>query len=224
MYRVEGPVVAQMQSAFMDNWLKVKSSVLQGDAYFPELTTAGVSICQAFKSSYEEGGESARLMYLFSISCARKVLRIENSYFVPDKLLVDTMIAAKRRGVRVQIIAPGPVVDAKMTRFAARSRYGDLLKGGVEVYEYQPTLLHAKLMIVDEVWAAVGSTNFDNRSFRLNDEINVNILDPEFAKRQSQIFDKDLAKSKPVTLDEWQHRPMMEKAVELAVGVFRSQM
>jgi cardiolipin synthase A/B len=223
-FRLEGPAVAQMQAAFMDNWIKTQSKVLHGEEYFPALTPVGSSSAQVFKSSPGEGSESVRLMYLLSIASARRRLLIANSYFVPDDLAVSTLADAQKRGVDVEIIVPGTKIDSELSRKASRSRWGDLLKAGIEIYEYQPTMYHCKVMVVDDIWVSVGSTNFDNRSFRLNDEENLNVYDADFARRQTKDFEEDRKKSHRVTLEEWKHRPLWEKIVEHAAGLLRSQL
>jgi cardiolipin synthase A/B len=223
-FRLEGPAVAQMQAAFMDNWMKTQSKVLHGEDYFPRLEPVGSSGAQVFKSSPREGSESVRLMYLLSIACARRRLLIANSYFVPDDLSVEALVSARKRGVDVEVIVPGTKIDSELTRQASRARWGDLLESGVEIYEYRPTMYHCKVMVVDDLWVSVGSTNFDNRSFRLNDEANLNVFDGDFAREQTAVFEKDRARSHRVTLDEWKRRPLMEKIVERLAALFRSQL
>lgn len=223
-YRVVGPAVAQMQAAFMDNWIKTNSLVLHGEAYFPAIDTAGPHLAQVFTSSAGEGSESVRLMYLLSIASARKSIRLSASYFVPDSLSVATIVSARERGVAVEIIVPGGNIDSKITRKASRGLWGPLLEAGVRIYEFQPTMYHCKVMIVDDAWVSVGSTNFDNRSFSLNDEANLNILDTEFAAEQSKVFEADRALSREITLEAWRRRPWQEKVKEWAAGLLRSQL
>jgi cardiolipin synthase len=223
-FRLEGPAVGQMQAAFLDNWMETQAEVLHGEAYFPPLSPAGGMPAQVFKSSPDEGSGSARLMYLLSIAAATRSVRIANAYFVPDDLSVETLVAARRRGVEVQIIVPGPHTDAAVVRRASRSLWGDLLHAGVEIYEFQPTMFHCKVMIVDGVWTSVGSTNFDDRSFQLNDEANLNVWDAGFAQEQEQVFERDLLRAKRVTLEAWQHRPWTEKVKERLAGLLRSQL
>ena len=223
-FKMEGPVVAQCQAAFMDNWLKTRSRVLHGEEYFPPLRAQGPSHAQVFMSSPSEGSESARLMYLLSIASAGKSVRIASAYFVPDDLAVSTFVEARRRGVKVEIIVPGEHVDTNVTRRAGRSRWGPLLEAGVEIYEYQPTMYHCKVMIVDDLWTSVGSTNFDNRSFRLNDEANLNVYDEDFARGQALEFDHDKKRSRRITLEEWKNRPWTEKLKERTAGLLRSQL
>ncbi len=222
-FRIEGPAVAQMQAAFLDNWLKTHSTVLDGDSYFPELPPVGDVRAQVFKSSSREGSESARMMYLLSIAAASESILISASYFVPDDLSVATLVEARKRGVLIRIILPGPVMDVEVTRKASRGRWGDLLEAGVEIYEYQPTMYHCKVMIVDGIWVSAGSTNFDNRSFRLNDEANLNVLDRDFARALTATFERDREKSRRITLEEWLRRPWKERVVEWFASLFRSQ-
>jgi cardiolipin synthase len=223
-FRLEGPAVAQMQAAFMDNWIKTKSTVHHGEEYFPLLKPTGEVFAQVFKSSSREGSESVRLMYLLSIASAQESILLASSYFVPDDLAVETLVAAKKRGVRIQIIVPGSHTDEALVRRASRGRWGPLLEVGIEIFEFQPTMYHCKVMVVDGIWVSVGSTNFDNRSFRLNDEANLNVYDSEFARRESQNFADDRRRSKQVTLEKWKHRPLREKATEVLAGVLRSQL
>ena len=213
-----------MQSAFMDNWITTHSRVLHGSEYFPELPEAGSCIAQLFSSSPQEGRESVRLMYLLSIASAARSIQLASAYFVPDDLAIQALTHAAKRGVDVEIIVPGPRIDQRVARRAGRGRWGPLLEAGIRIYEYQPCLYHCKLLVVDELWVSVGSTNFDNRSFRLNDESNLNVLDAEFARTQASLFDEDRGKSRQVTLEEWRHRPLRERIMERAAGLLRSQL
>lgn len=222
-FQVEGPVVAQMQAVFLDNWMKVKNEVIHDSYYFPSLKPVGTYAAQMFRSSPSGGAESMHLMYLLSIAAATQTIYIANAYFVPDDLTIDTLIAATRRGVKVKIIVPGEIIDTQVVRHSSRSLWGELLKANIEIYEYQPTMFHCKVMVVDSLWTSVGSTNFDNRSFSLNDEANLNIYSEEFAKRQIEIFEKDLKQSKRITYEQWQRRPWREKIVEKMVDFMQSQ-
>jgi cardiolipin synthase len=223
-YQIEGPAVAQMQSAFTDNWIKTRSQVLLGSNYFPELKPMGNSLAQVFKSSQREGSESVRLMYLLSIASATKSIRLQAAYFVPDELAIETLIAARKRGVKIEIIVPGPVMDAKIVQKAGRSLWGALLDAGVEIYEYQPTMYHCKVLIVDDLWVSVGSTNFDDRSFRLNDEANLNIYDAAFASEQVKAFEEDKGKSRLMTRSDFKNRSAVGKMFEKLAGLFRRQL
>lgn len=223
-YQLEGPAVAQMQAAFTDNWIKTRAKVLFGDGYFPELKPAGSSLAQVFKSSRGEGSESVRLMYLLSIASATKSVRLQAAYFVPDDLAIETFVAARKRGVKVEIIVPGPHTDAKIVQSASRSLWGALLDAGVQIYEYQPTMYHCKVLIVDDVWVSVGSTNFDDRSFRLNDEANLNIYDAEFALEQVKVFEEDKDKACLMTRTEFKNRSRVGRMFDEISGTFRRQL
>lgn len=222
-FRIEGPVAAQMQAAFLDNWIKTSGEVLHGADYFPELQTSGTHYAQVFKSSSSEGSESARLLYLLSIASAGKTVYIANAYFVPDDLSLDTIIQALKRGVSLKILLPGKHIDTEPVRRASRARWGEILKAGGQIYEYQPTMYHCKIMVVDDVWTTVGSTNFDSRSFRLNDEANLNVYDREFAREQIARIEDDLRQAREITLDEWTHRSWREKLLEHTAALLRSQ-
>jgi cardiolipin synthase len=213
-FRVQGPVVAQMQSVMLDNWAKTTGHVLHGVDYFPSVPAAGNQAAQMFSSSPTDGSESMLMMYLIAITAATRSIDISSSYFVPDDMTRDALVAARRRGVKVRFITPGPHMDAETVRRASRGLWGPLLEAGVEMHEYQPTMYHCKVMIVDGMMTSVGSTNFDVRSFRLNDEANLNIYDAAFAARQTQVFEADLARSRRVTLEQWGSRPMGEKVQE----------
>jgi len=223
-FRVEGPVVAQMQAVFMDNWIKATGRVLHGEDYFPALKPRGDEAAQMFSSSPTGGSESMHLMYLLAITAATRSIYLSSSYFVPDDLAVRALAAAARRGVEVKIVTPGPDIDTDVVRRASRARWGELLEAGVEIAEYQPTMFHCKVMVIDGLMVSVGSTNFDNRSFRLNDEANLNVVSAAFARRQIEIFEEDLRQSKPTTLEAWRGRPWQEKALEHAASLFGSQL
>ncbi|HTK96162.1 MAG TPA: phospholipase D-like domain-containing protein [Terriglobales bacterium] len=223
-FRITGPAVAQMQAAFMENWIETTGEVSHDERYFPEIEPAGDDVAQVFVSSPGGGGESVQLMYLLSIAAARKSIQLSASYFVPDNVEVRMLTEAARRGVRVQVLVPGPLVDTEIVRRASRASWGELLRGGVEIYEYLPALFHVKTMVVDHLWTSVGSTNFDTRSFSVNDEANLNVLSGNFARAQERIFEDDLARSRQVTLQAWEARPWSEKLWEQAMGLLSSQL
>ncbi|MDQ3198209.1 MAG: phospholipase D-like domain-containing protein [Verrucomicrobiota bacterium] len=223
-YGVKGPVVAQLQQAFMDNWMETRAVLLHGDAYFPRQEEAGDQLCQIFKSSAGEGSDSARLMLLVSIAAAREKIRIANAYFIPDDLTMQTLIDALHRGVKVDIITPGPDIDAYNVRAVGKARWQPLLEAGARFYEYQPARFHCKYLLVDDCWASVGSANLDNRSMSLNEESNLNVLDKEFVAAHIRVFEEDKSHSHEVTLADWRRRPREEKIRGLAFAIFRSQM
>lgn len=223
-FRVEGPVVAQMQAVFMDNWIKATGEVLHGEPYFPALERRGDQPAQMFSSSPTGGSASMQLMYLMAVTAAQRSIDLSSSYFVPDTLAIDALAAAARRGVKVRILVPGTEIDTELVRRASRARWGELLEAGVEIAEYRPTMFHCKVLVVDALLVSVGSTNFDNRSFQLNDEANLNVLHEGFARRQVEIFEDDLRRAEPVTLESWRRRPWAEKAVEHAASLIGSQL
>ena len=223
-FQIEGPVVAQMQGVFMDNWIKTAGAVLHGAEYFPPIEPVPGGAAQVFSSSPSGGSASMELMYLLAITSAARTIRLSSSYFVPNELAVRTMVAAMKRGVKLQIITPGTHIDTETVRAASKARWGELLAAGAEIYEYQPTMYHCKVMIVDEFMVSVGSTNFDDRSFRLNDEANLNIYDAAFAREQVKVFDADLARSRRIELAEWEARPWKDKLLEQLASVLGSQL
>jgi cardiolipin synthase len=223
-FRIEGPVVAQMQAAFLDNWVKVTGEVYHGPEYFPALSPAGPMDAQVFLSSATGGSESMELMYLLAITAAQKSVMLEAAYFIPDDLTSEALVAARERGVEVRVIVPGPINDASVTRYASRGTWGPLLNAGVKIYEYQPTMFHCKVLVVDEQLASVGSTNFDERSFRLNDEASLNVYDAGFAQQQTHIFEADQALSREYTLAMWTQRTWHERLKEWASSLVQSQL
>ncbi len=223
-FRIEGPVVAQMQAVFMSNWIKSTGRVLHGADYFPPPEPVGEGRAQVFSSSPSGGSDSMQLMYLLSIAAAERTIRLSSAYFVPDDLTSEALLAALARGVTLQIVTPGPHTDTETVRSASRATWGRLLAAGAEIYEYQPTMYHCKVMIVDELLVSAGSTNFDNRSFRLNDEANLNIYDAEFARAQVAIFDADRARSRRMTLADWERRPWRERLAEKMASLLGSQL
>ena len=199
-YRVTGPVVAQLQASFVSNWLKTRGNVLHGDDYFPPLENTGSSLAQAIRSGANY--ENLDLMYLLGIASAQKTLRIENAYFLPDDLARKELVQAAKRGVKIEIIVPGKKIDQKLVRAASKRHWPELLNAGIKIYEYEPTMVHVKLIVVDDSFASVGSGNFDNRSIRLNDEANLDVLDRQFAAEQTRFFEMDKRQSHEVTLEE----------------------
>ena len=193
---------------------------LHGAGYFPPLTRVGDSIAQAFKSGPKDGAENARMLYLYSIAAARKSIRLCHSYLVPDNLAIQMLVEAAKRGVKIEIITPG-VIDKNVVRRAARSRWKEMMDEGIEFWEYQPSKLHTKVMIVDDIWVTCGSINFDDRSFRINDEGNINVYDAKFAKRQIEVFEQDKAQSVHIEPAKFKKRPLHERIYENFCALFR---
>jgi cardiolipin synthase A/B len=223
-FKAEGPVVAQMQAVFVDNWIKATGRVLHGAEYFPRLAPAGDMDAQMFGSSPVGGSVSMHLMVLLALGAARTSIDIENAYFVPDKLTVESLCSAARRGVRVRIVVPGRFTDARVGRWAAQGLYGALLEAGIQIYEYQPTMMHCKVLVIDGAWSSVGSANFDDRSFRLNDEANLNVFSEELARQQIQLIDEDIRQSRRMVLKKWRGRALGRRVNERLALLLRSQL
>ena len=223
-FMAEGPVVAQMQAVFVDNWIKATGRVLHGAEYFPKLAPAGDMDAQMFGSSPVGGSESMHLMVLLAITAAKTSIDIENAYFVPDKLTCEALCSAARRGVRVRIVVPGRYTDARVGRWAAQGLYGALLEAGIQLYEYQPTMMHCKVLVIDGVWSSVGSANFDDRSFRLNDEANLNVFSEELAHEQMRLIDEDIRNSRRMVLRKWRGRKFGRRVNEQLALLLRSQL
>lgn len=223
-FTARGPVVRQLQSAFADNWLQATGEVLHGRHYFPDLVAAGSMSAHVFTSAPGGGSESMQLMYLLSITAAARTIDLAASYFVPDEMAVQALVEAMRRGVRVRILLPGPHMDVPLVRRASRSLWGDLLAAGAEIYEYQTTMFHCKLLVVDSLWVSVGSTNFDNRSFSINDEANMNVYDAQFAELQLRTYEEDLKRSTRVTFREWAARSASDKLLDSLASTLASQL
>ena len=223
-FRIEGPVVAQIQAAFNDNWIKTTGVVLNGKDYFPPLERAGDMDAHMFVASPAGGSESMHLMYLLSIAAAEQTIDLEAAYFVPDELIIKALLAARLRGVKVRVILPGKHIDSETVRLASKAHWGELLLGGIEIFEYQPTMMHNKLLIVDGEMTSVGSTNFDVRSFQLNDEASLNIYDAAFAARMTEVFEADLKPTVQYTYRMWKERPVKDKLAEKFILPLKSQL
>jgi cardiolipin synthase A/B len=223
-FRVEGPVVGQMQAAFLDNWIKTTGNVLHGDPYFPDLDEVGESPMQFFLSSPSGGSASMRLMYLTAITAAEHTIDIAAAYFIPDRLMTEELVKAIRRGVKVRVLIPDRYTDSTVVRISSKAEWGRLLEGGVSISTYQPTMMHTKMLIFDRFMVSVGSTNFDTRSFELNDEASLNVYDEDFAAQMTAVFEADLKSAKPYSLEQWRARSFVERAAETILLPIRGQL
>jgi cardiolipin synthase A/B len=221
--RVEGPVVHQLQGAFAENWLEATGVALGGVDYFPRAEGRGQVDAHVVRSSPAGGSVGMYTMFLLAIASARQSIYITNPYFVPDDKMIDTLVAAAQRGVRVILLLPG-AIDHNIVRQASRAQLGRLLEGGIAVFEYRAALLHAKTMVVDSTWSTVGSTNLDRRSFALNEELNLVVYNPAIARRLEQVFEKDLAQSRQVTYEAWRRRSLVSRMLELLSLPIRDQL
>jgi cardiolipin synthase A/B len=223
-FRVEGPVIAQMQSAFLDNWIKTTGRVLHGADYFPELAQSGQKSMHLFASSPAGGSASMRLMYLTAITAATRTIDIQAAYFVPDALMSRELVRASERGVRIRVLVPGKHIDSEMVRAESKRGWGQLLSAGISIFQFNPTMLHCKMLIFDGLVVSVGSTNFDIRSFELNDEASLNIYDIEFAAQMTAVFESDLKLSTSYSLDDWRRRSLSEQLAEVVIFPITSQL
>lgn len=216
MFRVQGDAVAAMQSTFVENWVEASGEILGGIEYFPRSVVEGESAALIVDSSPSAGlSTRARLLYQTLIACARQSICITTPYFLPDTSARNEMVRAIReRGVSITVVTPGQRSDHLLTRRSSRRLYGDLLRAGARIFEYEASMIHTKCMIVDGIWSVVGSTNFDNRSFGLNDEVNLAAFDPNLAARLRQDFDCDVANSREVVYSQWKRRSPFERAHE----------
>ena len=221
--RIEGPAVAPLQTGFAENWLQTTGELVTGQPYYPVVPPAGNLSLQTIMSSPETGSSAVRTMHYLSIVCARKSILIANPYFVPDEVATQALIEAHRRGVQVRIMVSGRRNDNWLARHNSVALYGPLLAAGVEILEYNRTMLHQKVMIVDSLWATVGTTNFDNRSFAHNEETSVCLREPALAAALERDFAADAALAERVQLDAWRRRPVRDRAYELVASILREQ-
>jgi cardiolipin synthase len=226
MCRVDGPAVAALQGTFAENWLESCGEMLVGPDYFPELDPSGSSAKALVVNSTPSAGGSTRARILFQllIAAAQKSIHITTPYFLPDLSLRKALArAAKENGVDVRLVVPGNKSDHFQTRHSSHRLYGRLLEAGARIFEYQPAMIHAKVLIVDGVWSVIGSTNFDSRSFRINDEVNVAIYDESVASRLEQDFARDVANSREISYEQWRHRSLLQRLDETVALVFERQ-
>lgn len=223
-FRVVGPVVAQLQAAFMDNWIKTTGTVLHSDVYYPALEPQGDESCHLFVSSPAGGNASMHLMYLLAVAGVTRSIDLQASYFIPDPIMVNALIAARGRGARIRILVPGKFIDSSLVRISSKRSWGRLLAAGVEFHEYQPTMMHNKMMILDGHLVSVGSTNFDMRSFELNDEASLNIYSDAFAARMAAVMEADLENSTVYTLDMWNQRSWRQRLGEIITLPVKAQL
>lgn len=223
-YHITGPVVAAVQAAFAENWLEATGETLLGDEFYPPLEALGDLQAQLVVSSQPNGSENMELMFLTAIASAQNHIRIGMAYFVPDDTALKQLVGARERGVEVEVIVPNELTDVPIVRKGSRHFWGELLRAGVRIYEFQPTMYHPKILIVDAVWTSFGSANFDERSLRLNDEASLNVYGTNFTSSQIDIFEADLQRSRQISLEEWEARPLSQKLADWLASTMRSQL
>jgi cardiolipin synthase len=221
--RIEGPAVTTLQSGFAQNWLETTNELVTGYDFYPPPEEPGTLPVQSILSSPETGASSVRLLYYLSIVCSRKSIYIANPYFVPDEAAVETLVDARKRGVDVKIIVSGDHNDNALAYYNSTATWGELLEAGAEIYSYNRTMLHHKIMVVDGLWSTIGTTNFDNRSFALNEENNVSVYDRAFAADLTRDFMEDLANSDRVELEAWRQRGIRAKVFEFIATILKEQ-
>ena len=218
--RAEGPVAAQMQAIFSEDWTFTTGEILTGERFYPKIEADGGTLAQAIKSSRGDSTSLAKMLFYIAIESATHSIWIENAYFLPDKQVREALIQAERRGVDVQIIVPGRNIDLPMVRFASWKSYGAMLKAGVKIWEYQPTMLHNKTMVVDGIYSTVGSINFEARSMSMNAEECLAFYDKAFAAKMEAMFDQDRKRSHQITYATWKHRGFPKKLSETVFWAF----
>ncbi len=223
--RVRGPVVRGLQGAFAENWLEATGEVLAGDGYLPALGPVnGGGAMQVMRSSAGVGDTDAEALYFLAVASARESLDLTSAYFAPRPAFIEALVEASHRGVEVRILVPGSHMDKEIVRQAGRSTYERLLSEGVRIFEFQPTMLHAKTLVVDGIWSSVGSVNFDNRSFQLNDEATLCVQSRRFAAQLSEVFEQDLAHSEEFRRGRWRKRPLRQRMSEQAGRIIRREL
>jgi cardiolipin synthase len=214
--RVTGPVVDQMQAIFAEDWTYTTGEILAGDKFYAKNEGSGGSVqAQAIKASRGDASSLAKMLYYVAIQSAAKSIHIQNAYFIPDKQVRHALVAAVARGVDVKVMVPGRNIDLPMVRLASWLHYGDMLKGGVKIYEYRDTMLHSKTMVVDGVFSTIGSINFDTRSMLRNAEASLSLYDRAFAQKMEAMFAEDLKRCDEITYDGFKNRGLVKRVSEL---------
>ena len=223
--RVHGPVVLGLQGAFAENWLEATGEVLAGEGYLPELgPVEDGGPMQVMRSSAGVGDTDVEALYFLAIASAKRSLDLTAAYFAPRPAFIEALAEAARRGVAVRILVPGSHIDKEVVRVAGRSRYDQLLEAGIRIFEYTPTMLHAKTMVVDGVWSSVGSVNFDNRSFQLHDEATLCVQSEAFAALLNETLEADLEAAEEFTLERWRQRPLRKRVAEGSSRMLRREL
>ena len=217
--KVVGPAATDVEAAFNENWIET-GGVVEPDVIPHDPNPRGPASSIVVWSSPEGGTNALKLVYLLSLAAARESIDIQSPYLITDASTAWSLAEARRRGVRVRMLVEGDITDAKPVKFASRAQYGELLQQGIEIHEYQPTMMHTKAVMVDGILSIVGSANFDNRSFELNDELNVVVFDRAVANRLREDFERDLGHSKKLDLDSWRSRPLHIRAREKTWSLF----
>ena len=223
MARIEGPVVSDIQGVFAENWLECCGEILTGPDYFPDLKPCGETTAFVIKSSPSDRATASRVTFQLLLEGADHTVRISTPYFLPDRALRTALLNMAGRGVAITVIVPGRHTDQHWVRLASRRMWGQLLEAGIRIFEFRGSMIHAKLLVVDDLWTVLGTTNIDNRSFEHNDEDNVAMRDAAVAARLLADYERDLAASEEITLERWRRRPLWEKVVGPFVWILERQ-
>jgi cardiolipin synthase A/B len=223
--RVRGPIVRGLQGAFAENWLEATGDVLVGTTYLPDLEpVSDDAAMQVVRSTAEVGDTNVEALYFLAIACARTSLHLTSAYFAPRPAFVEALTDAAQRGVDVRVLVPGPHIDKEFVRQAGRATYEDLLEAGVQIFEYCPTMIHAKTLTIDGAWSSVGSVNFDNRSFQLQDEVTLCVRSSAFAAQLDAQFERDLERSAQIAPERWNARPLPARLKEGLTKIMRREL
>lgn len=217
-FKVTGPAVRALEASFYENWLE--SGGRSVPALDPDRPAQGTARSVVAWSNPTGGASNVKLLYLLSIAAARQRIDIESPYFILDESSRWALHQARQRGVRIRVVTDGEITDAMPVKYSSREGYQQLLDWGVEIYEYQPTMMHVKAMMVDGAWSVIGSANFDNRSFELNDELTIGVADPGLATALTNDFEADIAKSKRLDPATWRDRSVLAKSRERFWAMF----
>jgi cardiolipin synthase len=220
--RIEGPLVGKLQAAFQEHWVKTFGEALSGAGQFPPLNPAGDLKAQVV-ASHSFSMAPIPLLQAVAFTAATKRIWITNAYCTPTSDQVEQLVKAVDRHVDVRLLLPGSNNDQPMTKSAGRAAYGKMLEGGVKIFEYQPTMIHEKTMVIDGLFSMFGSSNLDARSSEINEELDVVVYDESFGREMESVFEKDLAQAKQYTLEDFQNRSLWERTTEWLMVPFRSQ-
>ncbi len=224
-FRVAGPVVNRLQACFSENWIEETGEIPAGDKYFPKIAPAGPTAAHVAYTSPTHSVSSVQILYYLAIKSARREIIIQNPYLLPDREAIEALAEAVKRGVDVKVMVPSDdATDSPVVQHASHHHFGTMLKRGVKIWEYEKTLLHQKVIVVDGIWSSVGSTNFDDRSFQLNDEVNIGIVDAQIAAQLKAAFAADLRHARQRRFEEWQNRSLWHKLIDGLAYLGRSQL
>jgi cardiolipin synthase len=209
-----------MQAIFSEDWTYTTGEILAGDHFYPQIPNGGSILGQAIKASRGDSTSLAKMLYYVAIQSAKASIHIANAYFLPDKQVREALVNAVKRGVDVQVMVPGHNIDLPMVRFASWLHYGELLRGGVKIFEYRPTMMHNKTMVVDGLYSTIGSINFDSRSMNRNAEESLAFYEREFSGRMEAMFQEDKKRCEEITLELWEHRGLPKRLAEMVFWVW----